>query len=264
LTTALPGPPGTPGPRGANQANHLFCTIVGGEISPLLANVYLHYVLDLWADQWRQRQAQGDVIIVRYADDFVVGFEQEADARRFLEELKERFRKFSLELHEEKTRIIPFGRRAEADHRNGGGGSPPAFDFLGFTHACSRTRKGGFFFVLRRTMAKRMRAKLKGLYGQLKRRMHSGIRVMGQWLRGVYQGHVRYYGVPHNTAAMWSFRQQLTRLWRAVLNRRSQRRSVTWAKMNRIARYWLPYPRVCHPYPEDRLCVIIQGKSPVR
>jgi hypothetical protein len=230
----------------------------------LLANVYLHYVLDLWADQWRHRHARGEVIIVRYADDFVVGFEQEAEARRFLEELKERFRQFNLELHEEKTRIIRFGRQAEESHRKGGGGKPPTFHFLGFTHACSRTRTAGRFIVLRRTMARRMHAKLKALKEQLKRRMHEGIPATGQWLRRVLQGHVRYYGVPRNTAAMWAFRSHLTRLWQAALNRRSQRRSVTWKRMNRIARFWLPFPRVCHPYPEQRLCVIIQGKSPVR
>jgi group II intron reverse transcriptase/maturase len=235
----------------------------GGSISPLLANIYLHYALDLWAEQWRHKHARGDVVIVRYADDFVAGFEQEADARRFLEELKDRFRKFNLELHEEKTRIIPFGRQAEDRGRKGGGGKPPAFNFLGFTHACSRTRRGRFI-VLRRTMARRMRAKLRSLKEELRRRMHEGIKATGPWLRSVIQGHVRYFGVPRNTPALWAFRAQLTRLWHAALNRRSQRRSVTWAKMNRIARYWLPFPRVCHPYPEDRLCVIIQGKSPVR
>lgn len=235
----------------------------GGVISPLLANVYLHYVLDLWADQWRKRQASGEMIIVRYADDFVIGFEQEADARRFLNELKERFRTFNLELHEEKTRIIPFGRKADDSHRKGGGGAPPTFNFLGFTHACSRTRHGRFI-VLRQTMARRMHAKLQALKKDLRRRMHAGIHATGHWLRSVWQGHVRYFGVPRNTPALWAFRLQLTRIWRALLNRRSQRRSVAWAKMNRIARQWLPFPRVCHPYPEERLRVIIRGKSPVR
>lgn len=237
--------------------------VQGGSISPLLANLYLHYVLDLWIEQWRRRHAHGEVIVVRYADDFVVGFEQEVDAREFLEELKERFRKFNLELHETKTRIIRFGRQAETDSRRGGGGQAPTFNFLGFTHACSRTRWGRFI-VRRRTMAKRMRAKLKALYEQMRRRMHEGVHAMGQWLRSVVQGHVRYYGVPRNSAALWAFRGHLTRLWHAVLNRRSQRRSVNWTKMTRIARHWLPYPRICHPYPEERLCVIIQGKSPVR
>jgi RNA-directed DNA polymerase len=235
----------------------------GGSISPLLANIYLHYALDLWAEQWRHKQAGGEVIIVRYADDFVAGFEREADAQKFLEELKERFRRFNLELHEEKTRIIPFGRQADDSHRKGGGGKPPAFHFLGFTHACSRTRHGRFI-VLRQTMAKRLRAKLKALKEELRRRMHAGIHATGQWLRSVLQGHVRYFGVPRNTPALWAFRLQLTRLWRAALKRRSQRGSVPWAKMTRIARFWLPFPRVCQPYPEERLCVIIQGKSPVR
>jgi RNA-directed DNA polymerase len=236
----------------------------GGSISPLLANLYLHYALDLWAKQWRHRQARGQVILVRYADDFVIGFEHQSDARRFLEELTERFGKFNLELHGEKTRIIPFGRQAEADSRKGGGGQPPTFNFLGFTHACSRTRKTGRFIVLRQTMAKRMHAKLKALKEQLRPRLHDGIHVTGRWLRSVLQGHVRYFGVPRNTPMLWAFRSQLTRLWHAALNRRSQRRSVTWARMNRIARFWLAFPRTCHPYPEERLCVIIQGKSPVR
>ncbi len=235
----------------------------GGSISPLLANIYLHYALDLWADQWRHKHAHGDMVLVRYADDFVIGFQHEMDARRFLEELKDRFRKFNLELHEEKTRIIPFGRQAERKHRNGGGGSPPTFHFLGFTHSCSRTRHGRFI-VLRRTMATRMHAKLQALKEELKRRMHQRINVTGQWLRSVLQGYVRYFGVHRNTPALWAFRKGLTRLWYAALNRRSQKRSVTWKRMNRIAQFWLPFPRVCHPYPEDRLCVIIQGKSPVR
>jgi RNA-directed DNA polymerase len=259
----------------------------GGSISPLLANVYLHYALDLWADQWRKRHAKGDVIVVRYADDFVAGFEHESDARRFLEELRERFRGFNLQLHDDKTRILEFGRHAARNlqKRGGGGGSgdsggrggggggggnapgpgpkPPTFHFLGFTHACGKTRKGRFV-VLRRTMAKRMRAKLKGLKEELAARMHQGINATGQWLRGVLLGHVRYFGVPRNSQPLWAFRAHLTRLWKQALCRRSQRRSVTWERMSRIAKAWLPYPRICHPYPEERLCVIIQGKSPVR
>jgi group II intron reverse transcriptase/maturase len=259
----------------------------GGSVSPLLANLYLHYALDLWAEQWRKRQAKGDVIIVRYADDFVIGFEHERDARRFLEELKERFGKFNLELHDEKTRIIPFGRHArskgkkreDGDQQGGsssGGnadastadrparpGKPSTFDFLGFTHSCGQTRKGRFI-VLRRTMAKRMRAKLKALKEELARRMHHGIHAMGRWLQSVLRGHVQYFGVPRNSQPLWAFRAHLTRLWKQALNRRSQRRSVTWGRMSRIAKRWLLYPRIVHPYPEERLCVIIQGKSPVR
>ena len=235
----------------------------GGSISPLLANIYLHYVLDLWVDQWRQGQATGEVILVRYADDFVVGFEQEADARRFLEELKERFRKFNLELHEAKTRIIPFGAVVDQNHRKGSGGKPATFNFLGFTHCCGRTRRGRFI-VLRRTMAQRMRAKLKALKEEMKQRMHDGITQMGHWLRSVLTGHIRYFGVPRNSQMLWAFRAYVIRLWRNVLNRRDQSRTVTWARMNRIVKQWLPNPRICQPYPEGRLCVMIQGKSPVR
>lgn len=260
----------------------------GGSISPLLANCYLHYALDLWADQWRKRQAKGDVIIVRYADDFVIGFEHESDARGFLEELRERFRKFNLELHDEKTRIIPFGRFArsrdkkqDGGPRQGGGSGgnaaastagPPArpggraaatFNFLGFTHSCGQTRRGRFI-VLRRTMANRMRAKLRSLKEELRRRMHQGINATGHWLQSVLRGHVQYFGVPRNSQSLWAFRAHLTRLWKQALNRRSQRRSVTWERMSRIAKRWLAYPRIVHPYPEERLCVIIQGKSPVR
>jgi group II intron reverse transcriptase/maturase len=264
----------------------------GGSISPLLANCYLHYALDLWADQWRKRQAGGDVIIVRYADDFVIGFEHESDARRFLAELKERFQKFNLALHDQKTRIIPFGRFARSKHKKrddddgdpqGGGsggsnaaaastasagkparpGKPATFNFLGFTHSCGQTRRGRFI-VLRRTMANRMRAKLKALKEELSRRMHQGINAMGRWLQSVLRGHVQYFGVPRNSQPLWAFRAHLTRLWKQALNRRSQRRSVTWERMSRIAKRWLKYPRIVHPYPEERLCVIIQGKSPVR
>jgi RNA-directed DNA polymerase len=243
----------------------------GGNVSPLMANVYLHFVLDLWADLCRKRQATGEVILVRYADDFVVGFEQETDARRFLEELRERFRQFNLELHDEKTRILKFGRQAVRNGRkrdkDGQGGAtagkPSTFNFLGFTHSCGKTRRGRFI-VLRRTMAKRMRAKLRVLKEELRRRMHHGISMVGRWLASVLRGHVGYYGVPRNSQPMWAFRAHLTRLWKQALSHRSQKRPVTWARMSRIAKAWLPYPRIVHPYPEDRLCVSIQGKSPVR
>jgi len=235
----------------------------GGSISPLLANVYLHYVLDLWADQWRKTRAHGDVIIVRYADDFVVGFQHESDARRFLEDLRERFRKFNLELHAEKTRVIEFGRFATERRERRGDGKPETFNFLGFTHACDTTRKGRFI-VLRRTMAKRVRAKLKDLKEELRRRMHDAVSDVGQWLKQVMRGHYQYYGVPRNYAMLDSFRQRVRRLWHRALNRRSQLGVVTEARFRRIADAWLPIPRICHPYPEARLCVIIQGKSPVR
>ncbi|MDM8007549.1 MAG: group II intron reverse transcriptase/maturase [Phycisphaerae bacterium] len=228
----------------------------GGSISPLLANIYLHYTLDLWADHWRKRPACGDVVIVRYADDFVVGFEREADARRFLEELRERFGRFNLELHAAKTRIIEFGAACDGRYRKGVGDKPATFHFLGFTHSCGRTRWGRFI-VLRRTMGRRMRAKLRALKEELRRRVHESISTTGAWLRGVLSGYFRYFGVPRNSQPLWAFRAMVVRLWHGVLNRRSQRRTTTWARMGRIARRWLPYPRICQPYPEERLCVSI-------
>jgi RNA-directed DNA polymerase len=235
----------------------------GGSISPLLANIYLHYVFDLWADQWRKTTARGDVIIVRYADDFVVGFQHESDARRFHEELRERFRKFNLELHAEKTRVIEFGRFAAERRERRGQGKPETFNFLGFTHACDKTQKGKFI-VLRRTMAQRMRAKLKSLKEELRRRLHAPVNEVGRWLGQVLAGHYRYYGVPRNYAMLDSFRQEVRYLWHRALNRRSQTGNVTEAKLKRIADPWLPTPRIYQPYPESRLAVIIQGKSPVR
>jgi group II intron reverse transcriptase/maturase len=169
--------------------------VQGGSVSPLLANIYLHYVLDLWAEQWRRTRAQGDVIIVRYADDFVVGFQHESDAVRFLGELRERFRTFNLELHAQKTRVIEFGRFAAERRKRRGQGKPETFNFLGFTHACDTTRQGRFI-VLRQTMAQRMRAKFRELKESLSRRMHDGITATGQWLGAVVRGHFRYYGVP--------------------------------------------------------------------
>ena len=239
----------------------------GGSISPLLANLYLHYVLDLWAEQWRRTQTRGDVIIVRYADDFVVGFEHESDAQRFLADLRERFRQFNLELHAAKTRVIEFGRHArENRERRGQRGKPMSFNFLGFTHVCDQTRRGRFT-VLRRTMAKRMRIKLASIKAELWRRLHDSISEVGRWLASVLRGHYRYFGVPRNFRALSSFLYVVRRLWHRTLNRRCQSRRVgmtTEARMSRIARRWLPMPRICHPYPSERLCVLIQGKSPVR
>jgi group II intron reverse transcriptase/maturase len=236
----------------------------GGSISPLLANLYLHHVLDLWADQWRRTRARGDVIIVRYADDFVVGFQHESDARRFLEELRERFRRFNLELHADKTRVIEFGRFAAERRERRGQGKPQTFNFLGFTHICDKTRKDGRFIVLRQTMATRMRSKLAGLKQALRRRMHLPLCEVGRWISQVVSGHHRYYGVPRNYPALAVFRDRVRRLWRWTLSRRSQKGRIGESTMSRIASCWLPTPRICHPYPEARLRVIIQGKSPVR
>ncbi len=237
--------------------------VQGGSISPLLANVYLHYVFDLWAEQWRKTRAAGDVIVVRYADDFVVGFQHRADAERFLEELRERFRKFNLELHADKTRILEFGRFAAERREKRDEGKPETFNFLGFTHVCDQTRLGKFI-VLRRTMAKRVWAKLQVLKEELWRRMHYPIGQVGQWLASVLRGHFRYYGVPRNSRMLSRFRDAVRRLWHRALNRRSQKACLTESRMTQLATRWLPVPRIYHPYPLERLAVIIQGKSPVR
>jgi group II intron reverse transcriptase/maturase len=235
----------------------------GASVSPLLANVYLHYVFDLWADWWRRRHARGEVIIVRFADDFTMGFEYQEDAQRFLAELRERFAKFGLELHPEKTRLIEFGRFAATNRQARGLGKPETFDFLGFTHICARMRDGRFW-VRRITVAKRMRAKLREVKDQLKRRRHQPIPEQGQWLASVVRGYRAYYAVPGNRAAVASFRTQLTRLWRKALERRSQRTRITWARMRRLETRWLPPARVVHPFPDVRFRVRTQGRSPVR
>lgn len=226
----------------------------GGLISPILANIYLHYAFDQWTHQWRRRRAHGVVIVVRYADDFVVGFEHRRDAEQFQGELAERMGKFNLELHAEKTRLIEFGRYAAQNRATRGEGKPETFDYLGFTHICGKTRKGRFT-VLRKTMRKRMQAKLKAIKMGLKRRMHVSIPDLGKWLRSVLNGHFRYYGVPMNGRALGAFRQQVVWLWKRMLERRSQRGRTTWERMGRLARKWLPYPHICHPWPSQRLVV---------
>jgi len=235
----------------------------GASASPLLANVYLHYVFDLWADWWRRRRAHGEVIIVRWADDFIVGFEHQADARRFLAELRERFAKFGLELHPDKTRLIEFGRFAARNRQARGVGKPETFDFLGFTHICA-TMRDGRFWVRRITISKRMRAKLREVKDQLKRRRHQPIPEQGRWLASVVRGYRAYYAVPGNRVAVASFRTQLTKLWHKTLERRSQRTRISWARMDRLATRWLPPARVVHPFPEVRFRVTTQGRSPVR
>jgi len=235
----------------------------GGSISPVLANVYLHYVFDLWIEQWRHRHATGDVIVVRFCDDFVVGFQHHHDALRFLEALKERFRKFNLELHEGKTRLIEFGRFAADNRKRQGKGKPQTFDFLGFTHICSQTRKGKFT-VLRHTIAKRMRAKLLELKRELRRRLHLPVPVVGKWLRMVLLGHFRYFGLPGNSRKLEAFKYHVSRLWFRMLRRRSQRHRLNWERMARLIKRWLPQPRICHPYPDLSMYVNTRGRSPVR
>jgi RNA-directed DNA polymerase len=235
----------------------------GASVSPLLANVYLHYVLDLWAQQWRRRHAHGDVIIVRYGDDFVAGFEHRDDAERFLGDLRARFQKFALELHAEKTRLIEFGRFAARNRRTRGLGRPATFAFLGFTHCCAKTRHGRF--MLRRiTISRRMAAKLREVKHALMRRRHLPVPEQGRWLASVVRGHLAYYAVPGNTDAVAAFRTQATRHWYRALRRRSQRHRLTWTRMNRLATRWLPPARVTHPWPDTRFAARTQGRSPVR
>jgi group II intron reverse transcriptase/maturase len=238
-------------------------TVQGGSISPLLANLYLHYVFDLWTQQWRRKPGRGEVIVVRYADDFVVGFEHERDAEAFLAALRERFAQFGLELHPDKTRILEFGRYAADNRAARGAGKPETFDFLGFTHICVKTRSGGFR-VQRQTMRKRLRAKLSEVKTELRRRLTQSIPEQGAYLRAVLLGHSRYYGVPGNSAALQIFRYLLRRLWRRTLRRRSQRRAMTWERLTPHVARWLPIPRICHPWPSQRLAVFTQGKSRMR
>jgi group II intron reverse transcriptase/maturase len=225
----------------------------GGGISPLLANIYLHYVFDLWVHDWR-RQAKGDVIVVRYADDFIVGFQHEQEARRFLAELRDRFAAYGLELHPDKTRLIEFGARAASDRDREGRGKPETFDFLGFTHICGKTRKGGRFTVLRQTARKRVRAKLHELKAELRQRWHLPVPELGRWLGSVVRGHTNYYAVPMNFHAVAAFRDRVIWLWRRALGRRSQKATVTWPRMQRLVRAWIPRVRIVHPYPSQRLC----------
>ena len=235
----------------------------GASASPLLANIYLHYVLDRWVRQWRKRHAHGDVIIVRFADDFVAGFEHKSDAEQFLGDLRERFSKFNLELHPDKTRLIEFGRNAARDRKARGDGKPETFDFLGFTHFCGKNKSGGFW-LRRKTISKRMRAKLAEVKDQIKRRRHLPIPEQGAWLGSVVRGHLAYYAVPGNIDAVAAFRDEVTRLWFEALRRRSQRTRINWNRMRLYVTRWLPPARTLHPFPIVRFNVRTQGRSPVR
>lgn len=237
--------------------------VQGGSISPLLANVYLHYVFDLWAQRWRKQPGHGDTIVVRYADDFVVGFEHQRDALAFQAELRERFAKFGLELHPDKTRILEFGRYAANNRARRGEKKPETFDFLGFTHICAKTRNGRFN-VRRQTMKKRFRAKLSEVKAELRRRMTKPIPEQGAYLRSVLTGHARYYGVPGNGPTLTGFRNQLRWQWGRTLRRRGNRHVASWTSLQRHIDRWLPHPRICHPWPSQRLGVTTQGRSPVR
>ena len=226
----------------------------GSVISPLLGNIYLHYVFDLWAERWRRQEARGDMIVVRYADDLVAGFEHEGDARRFLDAMRERFEAFALSLHPEKTRLIEFGRRAAVDRKERGVSRPETFTFLGFTHICGKSRRG-LFQLQRKTRRDRMRAKLQEIKVELRRRMHQAIPVQGHWLKQVVTGHFAYYAVPTNSRALSAFRHFVTDLWRRMLRRRSQKDGFTWERMTKLTDSWLPPPRILHPWPDQRFAV---------
>jgi RNA-directed DNA polymerase len=226
----------------------------GAVISPLLANVYLHYVFDLWAQLWRRREVKGDMIVVRYADDLVVGFELEAEARRFWDAMRTRFEQFSLELHGEKTRLLEFGGYAIKRRQRNGQGRPQTFNFLGFTFICGRSRRGAFL-LRRHTRGDRMRAALREIKDEMRRLRHDSLAAQGHWLRSVVAGYFAYHAVPTNAQAIGAYRHHVLDLWRRSLKRRSQKGHVTCARMDRLADEWLPPPHVLHPWPEERMAV---------
>jgi hypothetical protein len=225
--------------------------------------VYLHYVFDLWVQQWRTRHARGDVIVVRYADDIVMGFQHEGDAVRCRHELDLRLRRFGLELHPDKTRLLCFGRFARDRRHARGEGKPETFDFLGFTHICGKTRNGKFM-LYRLTSKPRMRARLRAIKDALYKRRHLPLRTQGRWLQSVVRGYYAYHAVPTNLGRLRSFRAHVVRHWYKALRRRSQRSRITWERMYKLADGWIPRPQVLHPYPWDRFDVTTRGKSRVR
>lgn len=235
----------------------------GASFSPLAANIYLYYVFDRWAHQWRQRNGQGDIRLSRYVDDIVVGFEKRQEAEQLLTALPQRLAAFGLALHPEKTRLIEFGRFARERRQERGLGKPESFNFLGFTHVCGKSRTGKFR-VERRTMAQRFRAKLGEIKAELRRRRHQPVPEQGAWLRSVLLGHYHYYGVPLNIKALQRFQKEVMRLWQRSLSRRSQKGAVTWKRMQRYVDRWIPAVRIYHPYPQERFGVMTQGRSPVR
>ena len=220
-------------------------------ISPLLANIYLHYVFDLWVEAWRKKRRQGDVIVVRYADDSVLGFQSRVDAERFLSDFRERLKKFGLELHPDKTRLIEFGRFAEQNRKQRGEGKPETFDFLGFTHISGKDRNGNFT-VRRKSIGKRMRAKLQEVKQQLRSRRHEPVEQTGEWLKSIVRGYFNYHAVPGNIDSLNVFRERLSWLWRRSLYRRSQRHRLNWERMHRLLERWIPHPRIVHPWPRQR------------
>ena len=236
----------------------------GAVISPILANLYLHYVLDVWAEAWRKKVAQGDMIIVRYADDAVLGFQHREDAERFLEQLRERVRKFGLELHPDKTRLIEFGRYAAERRKKRGEGKPETFNFLGFTHICGRSRTTGYFTVYRKTIGRRMAAKLKDIRQKLRQRMHVSTGNTMKWLQAVVRGYFQYHAVPGNEARLKAFRHDVLHSWLQLLRRRSQRSRWTWTRFKERLGDLLPEVEILHPYPNVRFAARIQGRNRVR
>ena len=236
----------------------------GAVISPILANAYLHYVYDLWVQRWRQTKANGDMIVVRFADDTIVGFEHEHEAKAFLHDLHERMRAFELALHPDKTRLIRFGRHAAEQCARLGEGKPETFDFLGFTHFCTRSRKWGSFVIGRKTIKKRMRAKLKAIKVELRKAMHDPIAKTGTWVKQMLQGHLNYYAVSGNHPSLWWFCNQVRWLWLKSLRRRSQKARLSWERFIRIVARFFPPIKVLHPLPLHRFDAKTRGRSPVR
>jgi len=235
----------------------------GGSISPLAANLYMHYVFDLWAQRWRRTTVRGDMVIVRYLDDFIVGFQSRKDAEQFLIALRERLGQFGLTLHPDKTRLLEFGRYAAQNRQERGQGKPETFQFLGFVHSCGRTGKGEFM-VHRHTAGERLRAKLKEVKAELRQRRHDPVPEVGQWLGSVVRGHCQYYGIPGNRRAMRRFRDEVSRHWHRCLSRRSQKGPVRWDRMHRLIQRFIPPARVVHPSSSVMFAVMMQGKSRVR
>jgi len=245
----------TRGVRGAPQ---------GAVVSPILANVYLHYVYDLWVHRWRRTKATGDVIVIRYADDTIIGFEHEHEARAFLQELQERMRTFDLALHPDKTRLIRFGRHAAKQRENLGEGKPETFDFLGFTHFCTRSRRRDTFVIGRKTIKKRMRAKLQAIKMELRVRMHDPIAKTGAWVKQMLQGHLNYFAVSGNDPSLWCFSNEVRKRWLRSLRRRSQKAFLSWEEFTRFVERFFPPIRILHPLPCHRFDAKTRGKSPVR
>jgi hypothetical protein len=236
----------------------------GAVISPILANVYLHYVLDLWCQRWRRREACGDMIVIRYADDSVYGFEHEHEAKQFLQDVRERLTTFGLTLHPDKTRLIRFGRHAMGEYRRFGLPKPGTFDFLGFTHYCTVTRQGNDFVIGRKTIKKRLRSTLQKIKVELRRRWHDPISKTGEWIRKVLQGHLNYFAVSGNQPSLWIFLNEVSRLWLHRLRTRSQKGFISWKTFTRLTKRFYPPIRVLHPFPRHRFDARTRGRSPVR